>query len=158
MQVCSNSSRTKKEVSQLVQGCKSNYVKECTNPIIHYVSILPGNHWECHRYLCVTVWYGWQHVVNTASKIIGSTRPSLKDIYNSQSYSYHQRHFLPHKWILKLLPSGRKYHDLRDHTTRLLTSFYSPGCQDPERLVPPMVTMTRYTQLNILKLHWTEYV
>ncbi len=85
---------------------------------------------------CITVWYGncsaanrktLQRTVNTAAKIIGASLPSILDIFLARCSSKansivkdptHHSHSLFH-----LLPSGRRYRNIRARSARLLNSF-----------------------------------
>ncbi len=97
----------------------------------------------------ITVWYGncraadrktLQQTVNTAAKIIYATLPSILDIFlarcSSKTNSIVKDPTHPSHSLFQLLPSGRRYRGIRAHSTRLLNSFFPPGCESPEPKSP----------------------
>ncbi len=86
---------------------------------------------------CITAWFGnstagnrkaLQRVVRTSRHIVGGDLPSLQDIYTSRCIRKAQRIIKdsshPSHRQLCLLPSGRRLHSIRSHTSRLRDSFF----------------------------------
>ncbi len=92
---------------------------------------------------CITVWYRncsaadcktLQRTVNMAAKIIGAPLPSILDIFLARCSSKTNTH--PSHSLFQLLPSGRRYRSIRARSTRLLNSYFPPGCESPELKSP----------------------
>ncbi len=86
---------------------------------------------------CITAWFGnstagnrkaLQRVVRTARHIVGGELPSLQDIYTRRCMRKARRIIKhsgqPSHSLLSLLPSGRRLHSIRSHTSRLRDSFF----------------------------------
>ncbi len=88
----------------------------------------------------ITVWFSsatksdllrLQRVVRTAERIIGTTLPSLQDLYSSRVSKRADKITLdrshPAHSLFILLPSGRCYRALSTRTTRHRNSFFPQG-------------------------------
>jgi len=86
---------------------------------------------------CITVWYDncssadrklLQRVVETAQRITGTSLPDIESIHlkrclrRARSIVQHPTH--PSNRLFALLPSGRRYRNLRSRTSRLRNSFF----------------------------------
>ncbi|XP_076866643.1 uncharacterized protein LOC143517742 [Brachyhypopomus gauderio] len=106
---------------------------------------------------CLTVWYGactascrrtLQRIVSAAEKIVGTSLPSLQDLYSSRLTRKALRlagdptH--PLHSFFSLLPSGRRLRSLRARTTRLKDSFIHQAVRMLNSLpaLPPLPLLT----------------
>ncbi len=88
---------------------------------------------ESVRCMSITVWFSsatksdlrrLQRVVRTAERIIGTTLPTLQELYSSRVSKITLDPSHPAHSLSELLPSGRRYRALSTRTTRHKNSFF----------------------------------
>ncbi len=88
---------------------------------------------ESVRCMSITVWFSsatksdlrrLQRVVRTAERIIGTTLPTLQELYSSRVSKITLDLSHPAHSLSELLPSGRRYRALSTRTTRHKNSFF----------------------------------
>ncbi len=112
-----------------------------------YIKCIPYCHWIIESVLCtsITVWFSsatksdlrrLRRVVWTAERIIGTTLPTLQELYLSRVSKRAGKITLdpshPAHLLFELLPSGRRYRALSTRTTRHRNSLFRPSHEHVE--------------------------
>ncbi len=116
----------------------------------------------------ITVWFSsatksdlrrLRRVVRTAERIVGTTLPTLQELYLSRVSKRAGKITLdpshPAHSLFELLPSGRRYRALSTRTTRHRNSFLPPSNPSHEHLTLTWNTQHYFTTILQLFIHHT---